>query len=119
MLVRISGYNVGIGDGGQERRRRCRSGASEETTSVWCGGRQAPGPAGQGATHPRSQHRGADITPTVLGIRCLQRLTALNIDALPVVANEPRIAPPLAGVGEFIAIGLNYCDPCSRRRVVR
>jgi 2-keto-4-pentenoate hydratase/2-oxohepta-3-ene-1,7-dioic acid hydratase in catechol pathway len=51
-----------------------------------------------------------DITPNVLGIRSLQRLATLNADALPVVSGEPRIAPPVAGVGKFIAIGLNYSD---------
>lgn len=51
-----------------------------------------------------------DITPAVLGVRSLQRLAALNVDALPVVNDEPRIAPPVAGVGKFIAIGLNYTD---------
>lgn len=51
-----------------------------------------------------------DITPTVLGTRSLQQLAALNIDTLPVVNDEPRIAPPVAGVGKFIAIGLNYRD---------
>jgi 2,4-diketo-3-deoxy-L-fuconate hydrolase len=51
-----------------------------------------------------------DVTPTVLGVRSLQRLATLNVDALPVVNDEARIAPPVAGVGKFIAIGLNYSD---------
>lgn len=51
-----------------------------------------------------------DISPAVLGVRSLQRLAALNVDALPIVNDEPRIAPPVAGVGKFIAIGLNYSD---------
>ncbi|HEY5754219.1 MAG TPA: fumarylacetoacetate hydrolase family protein [Steroidobacter sp.] len=52
----------------------------------------------------------SDITPTVLGVRSLQRLASLNVDVLPIVNNEPRIAPPVAGIGKFIAIGLNYSD---------
>lgn len=51
-----------------------------------------------------------DITPAVLGVRSLQRLAELDVDALPVVTDAPRIAPPVAGVGKFIAIGLNYSD---------
>ncbi|HEY5757244.1 MAG TPA: fumarylacetoacetate hydrolase family protein [Steroidobacter sp.] len=46
----------------------------------------------------------------MLGIRSLQRLATLDVDALPVVNGEPRIAPPVAAVGKFIAIGLNYSD---------
>lgn len=51
-----------------------------------------------------------DITPAVLGPESLRRLAMLDIETLPVVRDQGRIGPPVAGVGKFIAIGLNYSD---------
>ena len=51
-----------------------------------------------------------DITPATLGKRSLQQLAALDVDALPLVRGEPRIGAPVASVGKFLAIGLNYSD---------
>jgi 2,4-didehydro-3-deoxy-L-rhamnonate hydrolase len=40
----------------------------------------------------------------------LERLGALDEQTLPVVQGNPRLGAPVAGVGKFIAIGLNYID---------
>lgn len=51
----------------------------------------------------------AEITPAVLSPAGLARLAALKTDDLPVV-EQGRLAVPWAGMGKFIAIGLNYAD---------
>jgi 2,4-didehydro-3-deoxy-L-rhamnonate hydrolase len=51
----------------------------------------------------------ADITPATLSPQGLAALKALNLDMLPVVP-QGRLAVPWAGMGKFIAIGLNYAD---------
>jgi 2-keto-4-pentenoate hydratase/2-oxohepta-3-ene-1,7-dioic acid hydratase in catechol pathway len=50
-----------------------------------------------------------DITPATLSPAGLAALRALDIDALPVVP-QGRLAVPWAGMGKFVAIGLNYAD---------
>ncbi|HRI17410.1 MAG TPA: fumarylacetoacetate hydrolase family protein [Burkholderiaceae bacterium] len=52
----------------------------------------------------------ADIGPTTLTPASLERLRALDTSTLPVVAQPGRVAPPWAGMGKFICIGLNYAD---------
>jgi 2-keto-4-pentenoate hydratase/2-oxohepta-3-ene-1,7-dioic acid hydratase in catechol pathway len=47
----------------------------------------------------------ADLTPASLA-----KLAALDIARLPVVERPGRIAPPYAGLGKFICVGLNYAD---------
>lgn len=39
----------------------------------------------------------------------LPRLGA-NIDGLPMVDGDPRLGPPVAGIGKFMCIGLNFSD---------
>jgi 2-keto-4-pentenoate hydratase/2-oxohepta-3-ene-1,7-dioic acid hydratase in catechol pathway len=51
-----------------------------------------------------------DIGPEQLGDAALARLRKLKTDKLPAVKGAPRIGCPVAGVGKFIAIGLNYAD---------
>jgi 2,4-diketo-3-deoxy-L-fuconate hydrolase len=51
-----------------------------------------------------------DIGPEQLGDAALARLRKLKTDQLPAVKGSPRIGCPVAGVGKFIAIGLNYAD---------
>lgn len=51
-----------------------------------------------------------DISAAILGRDGLATLAALDIDSLPVVARPGRIAPPYAGIGKFICVGLNYAD---------
>lgn len=49
-----------------------------------------------------------DINPKTLAE--LERLRALDLETLPLVAGQPRLGPCVAGVGKFICIGLNYRD---------
>ena len=51
----------------------------------------------------------ADITPATLAPAALKALGAIDIGALPIVA-QGRLAVPWKGIGKFIAIGLNYAD---------
>ena len=51
-----------------------------------------------------------DIGPAQLSDAALARLAKLKTDKLPLVRGRPRIGCPVAGVGKFIAIGLNYAD---------
>ena len=51
----------------------------------------------------------ADITPHTLSPAGLAALCALDVNTLPVVPQQ-RLAVPWAGMGKFIAIGLNYAD---------
>ncbi len=52
----------------------------------------------------------ADIGPDQLGDKALAKLAKLKADKLPAVKGSPRMGCPVAGVGKFIAIGLNYAD---------
>ncbi len=52
----------------------------------------------------------ADIGPDQLGDAALARLRKLKTDTLPLVKGSPRMGCPVAGIGRFIAIGLNYAD---------
>jgi len=51
-----------------------------------------------------------DITADTLRPENLERLRRFEIAKLPEVAKPGRIAPPWAGLGKFICIGLNYSD---------
>jgi len=51
-----------------------------------------------------------DITAATLGRDGLATLAAIDVAGLPVVAQPGRIAPPYAGIGKFICVGLNYAD---------
>lgn len=52
----------------------------------------------------------ADVTPAEVTPEALARLAALDPASLPLVEGEPRYGVPVAGIGKFIAIGLNYAD---------
>lgn len=52
----------------------------------------------------------ADIGNEQLSDKALTRLAKLQHDALPLVRGNPRFGVPIAQVGKFIAIGLNYAD---------
>jgi 2-keto-4-pentenoate hydratase/2-oxohepta-3-ene-1,7-dioic acid hydratase in catechol pathway len=52
----------------------------------------------------------ADITPEQLSDKVLTRLSKLKTDRLPLVRGRPRMGCPVAGIGKFLAIGLNYAD---------
>lgn len=49
-----------------------------------------------------------DITPDVLSDDGLATLRALDAASLPAVDGAPRLGPPVAGVRQLLAIGLNY-----------
>ncbi len=51
-----------------------------------------------------------DISGEMLGDGDLDRLREVDVEALPMVADAPRIGPCVDGVGKFICIGLNYAD---------
>ncbi len=51
-----------------------------------------------------------DLGPASLGREALSRLAAVDAASLPVVEGAPRLGTPVANVGKFIAIGLNFAD---------
>jgi 2-keto-4-pentenoate hydratase/2-oxohepta-3-ene-1,7-dioic acid hydratase in catechol pathway len=51
-----------------------------------------------------------DLGPSTLDPAILKGLAKLDSKRLPLVAGRPRIGPCVAGVGKFVAIGLNYID---------
>nr|WP_255607545.1 fumarylacetoacetate hydrolase family protein [Ancylobacter sp. Lp-2] len=51
-----------------------------------------------------------DIGPATLAPAALAALARLDPATLPLVDGQPRLGVPLANVGKFIAIGLNYVD---------
>ncbi|HMN58518.1 MAG TPA: fumarylacetoacetate hydrolase family protein [Ottowia sp.] len=51
-----------------------------------------------------------DIGAAQLGDAALARLARIKPATLPAVRGRPRLGCPVAGVGKFIAIGLNYAD---------
>ena len=51
-----------------------------------------------------------DVTPATVTPEALARLRAIDPATLPLVEGDPRYGVPVAGIGKFIAIGLNYAD---------
>ncbi len=51
-----------------------------------------------------------DLTPDWLAPKALADLSAIDAASLPFVEGAPRYGAPVAGVRQFIAIGLNYAD---------
>jgi 2,4-diketo-3-deoxy-L-fuconate hydrolase len=51
-----------------------------------------------------------DITAQSLTPAGLKKLREVDANALPLVANPGRIAPPWSGCEKFICVGLNYAD---------
>lgn len=51
-----------------------------------------------------------DIGPAQLSQAVLGKLSQIDPATLPAVRGTPRLACPIAGIGKFIAIGLNYAD---------
>jgi 2-keto-4-pentenoate hydratase/2-oxohepta-3-ene-1,7-dioic acid hydratase in catechol pathway len=52
----------------------------------------------------------ADIDADSISPKVLARLAKIKPEALPAVRGKPRLGPCVAGVGNFIAVGLNYAD---------
>lgn len=73
-------------------------------------GKERPGILDQaGRIRDLSDHV-ADITSKLLAPSELDSLRRLPLDRLPVVEGHHRLAPPVADIGKYIAIGLNYVD---------
>jgi len=51
-----------------------------------------------------------DINPAQLSDKALAKLAKIKPAKLPLVRGNPRMGCPVASVGKFIAIGLNYAD---------
>ena len=49
-----------------------------------------------------------DLSGSVLAY--LPSLSSIDVETLPIVSNDNRMGPPIAGTGKFICIGLNYAD---------
>jgi 2,4-diketo-3-deoxy-L-fuconate hydrolase len=49
-----------------------------------------------------------DFTPEWLAPEKLHALSAIDLARMPLVAEGTRLGPPVAGVRQFVAIGLNY-----------
>ncbi|WP_279357334.1 fumarylacetoacetate hydrolase family protein [Methylobacterium indicum] len=73
-------------------------------------GQEKPGLLdGEGRIRDLSGHL-PDLGPAALAKESLARLAALDAASLPVVEGAQRLGTPVAGVGKFIAIGLNFAD---------
>jgi 2,4-diketo-3-deoxy-L-fuconate hydrolase len=51
-----------------------------------------------------------DIGGAQLSDAALAKIRKIKTDKLPLVRGKPRYGCPVANVGKFIAIGLNYAD---------
>jgi 2-keto-4-pentenoate hydratase/2-oxohepta-3-ene-1,7-dioic acid hydratase in catechol pathway len=51
-----------------------------------------------------------DLKGSTLAPQRLAKLRQIDLSSLPAVAESPRLGPCVAGVGNFIAVGLNYAD---------
>jgi 2,4-diketo-3-deoxy-L-fuconate hydrolase len=51
-----------------------------------------------------------DIDGDAISAAGLSRLRDIDVHKLPIVADKPRIGVPLAQVGKFVGIGLNFSD---------
>lgn len=51
-----------------------------------------------------------DITPEAICDDALAKLRALDLARLPAISGSVRLGCPLAAIGKFVAIGLNYSD---------
>jgi 2,4-didehydro-3-deoxy-L-rhamnonate hydrolase len=51
-----------------------------------------------------------DLGAAQLSEASLKKIAKLKTDKLPAVKGKPRMGCPVAGIGKFIAIGLNYTD---------
>jgi 2,4-diketo-3-deoxy-L-fuconate hydrolase len=66
-----------------------------------------------------------DITSAHLSSAALAKLAKIKTSTLPLVKGKPRYGVPLADVGKFLAIGLNYSDhaaeagmPCPKEPII-
>lgn len=66
-----------------------------------------------------------DVTSAYLSSAELSKLAKIKTSTLPLVKGKPRYGVPLADVGKFLAIGLNYSDhaaeagmPCPKEPII-
>ncbi len=52
----------------------------------------------------------SDLTPAEVTLPALEKLMSIDPTTLPLVDGSPRYGVPVAGIGKFIAVGLNYAD---------
>lgn len=52
----------------------------------------------------------SDLTPAEVTLSAIDKLKGLDPTTLPLVEGSPRYGVPVAGIGKFIAVGLNYAD---------
>ncbi len=73
-------------------------------------GQETPGIVdGAGTVRDISSHL-ADIDGAALSPASLRRLAALDLAALPAAPAGARFGVPISGIGQFVAVGLNYAD---------
>ena len=58
-----------------------------------------------------------DLTCESLSRSQLQEIARHSLDQMPVVSGNPRIGTPYAGIGKYIAVGLNYRDHAAEARL--
>lgn len=51
-----------------------------------------------------------DFSGAALGDEALEKLRLIPVDSLPVVNGDVRLGCPVAGIGKYMCIGLNYSD---------
>lgn len=73
-------------------------------------GKEKPGLIDQSGTLRDLSSVIEDIDADQLSPKALARLGKLSCERLPAVRGNPRMGVPVAGIGKFIAIGLNYSD---------
>lgn len=69
-----------------------------------------PGAEKPGVLDARDQLRDLSAVVADLAGDVLANLPDVDPETLPIVVGNPRLGTPVAGVGKFIAIGLNYFD---------
>ena len=73
-------------------------------------GKEKPGLIdAKGQLRDLSQHV-KDFDGSAIGAAALAKIAKLKTDGLPAVKGKPRMGCPVASIGKYIAIGLNYRD---------
>jgi len=73
-------------------------------------GTEKPGLIDQQGVLRDLSHVVPDIGPAQLSPDSLAQLAKLDTAGLPAVSGKPRMGCPIAAIGKFLAIGLNYSD---------
>jgi len=59
----------------------------------------------------------ADLCGEALLPSSIDRIRALDLEALPLVAGTPRLGPCVSGSGKFLCVGLNYSDHAAEAKM--